>query len=393
MGSAAPGTEKAGAAGAEVAGAEVARADADAAGAGMRIAAVVVSHNRKAQLRRTVARLLAEGVDHLVVVDNASTDGTRDWLAGLADARLHVILSPRNLGGAGGFERGLRAARALHDPDWYVVMDDDARPHAGTIARFRTLAAAAPEGTGPGGTGPEAAGRWDALAAGVYYPDGAICETNRPSRNPFWCRRSFFRTLMGGGRAGFHVEDADYAVATPLPIDAASFVGLFLSRAAIARAGYPQGELFIYGDDVLYTLGLSRAGGRIGFAPWLGFEHDCTTFRRGEGQIHRPLWKVFYNYRNGLFAYRAAAGPVLFWLVLLLSLPKWALKVRGYAPAERRTYLQLLGIAVGDGLRGWRGRPHRQVRAIARHGERRDARPAGTLPQPAPRDAAATPGE
>lgn len=324
---------------------------------GGRIAAVVVTHNRKYQLRRTVTRLLEEGVDHLVVVDNASTDGSRDWLAAQREPRLHLILNPRNQGGAGGFEQGLRAARALYDPDWYVVMDDDARPHPGAIARFRALAAAAQPGSA-----------WEALAGGVYYPDGAICETNRPSRNPFWHMPSFLRTLLGGGRAGFHVADADYAAATPVPIDAASFVGLFLSRAAIQRAGYPQGELFIYGDDVLYTLGLSRAGGRIGFAPWLGFEHDCSTFRRGEGQIHRPLWKVYYNYRNGLFAYRSAAGPVLFWLVLLLSVPKWALKVRGYRADERRTFLRLLGLAVGDGLRGRRDRPHRQICALARHG-------------------------
>jgi GT2 family glycosyltransferase len=351
-----------------------------AAQLGPRVAAVVVTHNRKGQLRRTVERLLEEGVDHLVVVDNASTDGTRDLLerlgAGQQEGRLHVILSSRNRGGADGFERGLRAAVALYDADWYVVMDDDARPLPGTIARFRSLAA------GAGGDGHAG---FDALAGGVFYPDGAICETNRPSRNPFWHARSFVRTLLGAGRAGFHVSDADYAAAAPVRIDAASFVGLFLSRAAIRRAGYPQGELFIYGDDVLYTLGLSRAGGRIGFAPWLGFEHDCTTFRRGEGQIHRPLWKVYYNYRNGLFAYRAAAGPVLFWLVLAMSAPKWALKARDYDAGERRTFLRLLGLALGDGLRKRRQRPHRQILAIARHGQRNAVR--------SRRDVVVAPGE
>ena len=342
----------------------------------LRLAAVVVSHNRLGQLRRTVRRLLEEGVDHLVVVDNASTDGTRDWLAQRRDPRLHVVLSPRNQGGAGGFEQGLRTARLLHDADWYVVMDDDARPQPGALARFRALAAAQPD------TPPQ----WEALAGGVFYPDGQICETNRPSRNPFWCRRSFMRTLMAG-RAGFHVADDAYDAPAPVPVDAASFVGLFLSRAAIARAGYPQGDLFIYGDDVLYTLELSCRGGRIGFAPWLAFEHDCTTFRRGEGQIHRPLWKVYYNYRNGLFTYRRAAGPVLFWLVLLLAIPKWGLKVRGYEPGERRTYLRLLRVALGDGFRGRRDRPHRQVRALARIGPRGRKATARTA------SPAATPGE
>lgn len=341
--------------------AEVAGADAGA----VRLAAVVVTHNRLRQLRRTVKRLLAEGVDHLVVIDNASTDGTRDWLGGLRDRRLHVVTSARNQGGAGGFEQGLRTARALHDADWYLLMDDDARPHPGAIARFRAMMgpdSAPADGDGNAG----AAAGWDAFAGGVYYPDGAICETNRPARNPFWCWRSFLRTMMGGGRSGFHVADDAYATDRPVPVDAASFVGLFLSRGALDRADYPRGELFIYGDDVLYTLELTRAGGRIGFAPWLGFEHDCSTFRRGEGAVHRPLWKVYYNYRNGLFAYRAAAGPVMFWPVLMITVPKWLLKLRSYDPGERRVFLRLLGLALRDGLMGQRHRPHPQIRALGR---------------------------
>nr|WP_242511988.1 glycosyltransferase [Rhodobaculum claviforme] len=319
--------------------------------------AVVVTYNRLGQLRRTVRRLLSEGVDHLVVVDNASRDGTADWLGGVDDARLHVHTSRRNQGGAGGFEQGLRMARALFDADWYLVMDDDARPHPGALARFRGMV------TGAAADAPPA---WDAFAGGVYYPDGTICETNRPARNPFWCWRSFARTLMGGGRAGFHVANSHYDTLHPMPVDTASFVGLFLSRAALDRADYPRGELFIYGDDVLYTLELSRAGGRIGFAPWIAFEHDCTTFRRGQGQVHRPLWKVYYNYRNGLFAYRAAAGAVLFWPVVLISIPKWALKLRKYDRDERPVFLRLLALAVRDGIAGQRHRPHRQIRAMAR---------------------------
>ena len=321
-----------------------------------RLAALVVTHNRKPQLRRTVARLLAEDIDYLVIVDNASTDGSTDFLFDLeaSDGRLHVIRLSENRGGAGGFETGLRDTMRLFDPDWCVVMDDDARPLPGAMAAFRTQA-------------PDlAAAGWEALAAGVYYPDGEICEMNRPSRNPFWNLRSFARTLFGGGRAGFHVQDRDYDDQTAQKIDAASFVGLYLSRAAITRAGYPDGNLFIYGDDVLYTLKLTAAGGNIGFAPWLRFEHDCTTFRRGGGHIHRPMWKVYYNYRNGLLAYRQAAGPILFWPVLLVVLIKWTTKARAYE-ADWKTYLSLLATAVGDALRNRRDRSHREVRKLARH--------------------------
>ncbi|WP_238986796.1 glycosyltransferase [Paracoccus sp. MKU1] len=48
------------------------------------VAAVVVTFNRLRHLKKTLARLLSEPLDHVVVVENGSTDGTRDWLAGQA---------------------------------------------------------------------------------------------------------------------------------------------------------------------------------------------------------------------------------------------------------------------------------------------------------------------
>ena len=313
---------------------------------GQRIAAVVVTHNRRAQLAQTVERLLEEGVDHLIVVDNASVDGTRDWLAGLGDARLQVIALADNRGGAGGFAEGMRQAVAQLDPDWILVMDDDARPEPGTLLRFRAMALA--------GVG--------AVAAAVYKTDGGICDMNRPSLNPFWHGRAFLRTLLGGGRMGFHLPDSAYRARLPVPVDAASFVGLFLSRAAIAITGLPDGRLFIYGDDVLYTLALRRAGINLIFAPDLRFEHDFKTFE-AESHAFRPLWKSYYHHRNLLFVYHSAAG-LLFWPALVLILPKWLIKARYYGP-DRGLYLRLLAMAVGDAMRRKLNRSHPEVVALA----------------------------
>ena len=341
----------------------------------MRLVALVVTHNRRAQLQRTVPRLLEEDFDAVLVVDNASTDGTGRYLRGLDNPRLHVVLLTENGGGAGGFERGLREVEARFDPDWCVLMDDDARPEPGVASRFLSRVAAL-ERDG-----------YEAAAAGVFYPDGQICDMNRPSRNPFWHLKAFLRTAMGGGRDGFHVGDADYQGDRVIPIDCCSFVGFFLSRKALARAGYPDGKLFIYGDDVIYTLRLSRLGGAIAFLPGLRFEHDCTTFQRGAGRIHRPMWKVYYNYRNGLLAYREAAGPVWFWLVLLVVVPKWALKARAYLPEERGLFLKMLGLAVRDALTRRLNRPFAEIRRLARHVEEEppppNAQPGGPAVQPA----------
>lgn len=313
-----------------------------------RLVAVVVTYNRLAKLRVTLQRLLAASAEELqavLVVDNASDDGTGDWLAEQDDPRLLVVSSSRNLGGAGGFETGMRLAVDRFDPDWIVVMDDDARPLPGALETFHAL----PK------TG------WEAVAAAVYFPDGDICEMNRPSRNPFWHWREFRRTALGRGRSGFHVTPADYD-GPGMAVDVASFVGLFVSRAAIARVGYPDGRLFVYGDDGLFTLGLSAAGGAIGFEPSVRFEHDCSTFHGQRGRF-RPLWKVYYYHRNLMLLYRMAAGW-MFWPALLVVLPKWVSKIRHHG-GDRRVYLKLLGRAVGDGLAGRTGVDHAEILALA----------------------------
>lgn len=331
--------------------------------AACRLVAVVVTHNRLEKLKATVTRLLEsapEDLQAVVVVDNVSTDGTGDWLAAQTDPRLLVHRSTENLGGAGGFETGMRLASARFDPDWMVVMDDDARPAPGALAAFRASDWAKDGARNGAKNGARDAAGCEAVAAAVYFPDGAICEMNRPSRNPFWHGREFFRTLLGG-RGGFHIAPADYRGAGRW-VDVSSFVGLFVSRAAVARVGYPDGRLFVYGEDGLYTLGLSKAGGRIRFDPAVRFEHDCSTFAARPGQF-RPLWKVYYYHRNLLLLYRMAAGW-MFWPVLLLVLPKWLLKVRHH-PGERRAFLRLLGRAVCDGLRRRVQRPHDEVLALA----------------------------
>ncbi len=320
-----------------------------------RLAAIVVTHNRLAQVRVTVDRLLRSSrVARLFVVDNASTDGTGDWLSGLEDPRVAVIALAGNSGGAGGFAAGMRAALDHADCDWLVLMDDDARPEPGALTAFAEA---------------DLAG-WDAVAAAVRYPadrGGGICEMNRPSRNPFWERGGVGRTLRRG-RDGYHIPVAFYDHEAGIQsIDVTSFVGFFVSVPAVERFGLPDAGLFLYGDDSLYTLGMRRGGGRIGFAPRIRFEHDCATFEAaGPAGRLRPLWKVYYYHRNLLMLYRIAAGP-WFWPALGVVLPRWLWRLRAYR-GDRARAAALLLRAIADGIRQRTAAPFAQVRAWAGSG-------------------------
>ena len=312
------------------------------------LVAVVVTYNRLSHLKVGIEALSRQDCDAVVVVDNCSTDGTREWLLEEAarDERLDVVLAPCNLGGAGGFELGFRHAQERYRPEWLVCFDDDAYPQPGA---FRAFLDSDLEGI-------------DAAAAAVYFPDEGICEMNRPSLNPFWHWRLFLKTVFGQGRRGFHLEDADYRSKTATDIDSTSFVGFFVRGEMVTRVGLPEGRLFIYGDDVLYALNVRRQGGRIAFLPWVRFTHDCSTFSTHE-KTFEPLWKAYYTYRNGLRVYHTAAGW-LFWLFLPFKIMRWLINARHYD--DSRPYLRLTGTALKDAATGRYNRSHEAVLKMAR---------------------------
>ena len=98
------------------------------------VAIVVVTYNRADLLAVMLDGLAAleRPADAVIVVDNASTDHTADVLAawvstGSTDGTRQVITAEKNLGGAGGFHRGVRTAyQQGFDRIW--LMDDDVVP-------------------------------------------------------------------------------------------------------------------------------------------------------------------------------------------------------------------------------------------------------------------------
>lgn len=309
-----------------------------------RIAAVIVTFNRLNALKEAVERSLSEDISQLIIVNNASTDRTREWLDTLSsNSRVKAIHLPVNIGGAGGFHNGFEHVLKHTDADWLVCFDDDAYPQPGSIARFKSLALPT-----------DVAG----VAAAVYLPDGRISEMNRPSHHPFASMGATLKTLFKR-RAGFHVCDEDYRRQTPMDIDFSSFVGCFLRVSAIReRIGLPRKELFIYADDIMYTHTIGEHGLRHCFAPMVHFTHDCGTLQ-DQKAVYKPLWKAYYTYRNGLELYRVIAGPWAFPLIAVAKLLSWTVKARHYD--QPGVYLRLLALAWADGMLRRFSRPHTEI--------------------------------
>lgn len=302
----------------------------------MKIASIIVTYNRLEKLKTCIKTSLSEDIDKYIVVDNGSTDGTKDFLKSINDKRLHAIFLEKNVGGAGGFHEGMKLASSWKDIDWIVCYDDDAYPAPGVIKDFKDFIKISDFEN------------LASVASAVYLPDGRISEMNRPSYNPFWHVDKFLRTIIRG-REGFHVPYETYNSKKPIFVDASSFVGFFLKRQIIDKVGLPPKEFFLYGDDITYILRIRKAGYKHLFNPSLKFFHDCETLYNNK-QIYTPMWKAYYTYRNGIQMYREAAGIVALSFILPLKILSWLKKSKYYK--KPNLYKKLVFEAVKDGILG-----------------------------------------
>ena len=73
------------------------------------ISVVLATYDRRATLPRAIASVLVQDDAHfeLIIVDDASRDGTRDYLATLGDPRIRVIIAERNGGPSAARNLGL----------------------------------------------------------------------------------------------------------------------------------------------------------------------------------------------------------------------------------------------------------------------------------------------
>lgn len=269
---------------------------------GSKVAAVVVTFNRKLLLLECLGALLKQScpVEQIYLIDNASTDGTPETLSDagyLNHPKIEYVRLPNNSGGAGGFYEGIRLAHQ-GDFDWVWVMDDDAEPMPDALSIL--LASKPPKGIDG----------YSALCGLKVGLDGV----------PQYAHRGRFDPSAGA------VPLSKSEAASEQSISYASFVGLLIKSNAIDKVGYPLPEFFIWFDDVEYCQRLQLVG-PIFYNPQSVILHKDGVSGEVNEKSKRTFykktpfpsqWKALCGFRNYVYVMREHGGQGSFWCLKLL---------------------------------------------------------------------------
>ena len=288
-----------------------------------------MTYNRKDLLSQNIEMLLKQTmtVDSIIIVDNCSSDGTYEYLknCGWTTEPFLYLKTETNIGGAGGFYTGVKAAYEA-GADWIVLMDDDGR-----MADEHTMEI-------------------------LYRAARKLYDENRGER------KLFVNALVQKGELlsfkidhMYTVVEAMMAAKNGLIEGAANpFNGTLISRELVSDIGYPKKEFVIKGAEVDYKQRALDAGAYVGTVTEAKYIHPRPeTVEKTVLGVKVPFfveapWKEYYAARNFTYMYKLQEWykGILFELIFVKLLAVISLK------CKKMETIKMLFKGVYDGWKG-----------------------------------------
>ena len=282
-----------------------------------KVIAVVVTYNRKELLKEAIEALLNQDYNNceILVVDNASTDGTREYIDELLkDTRVHYENTGANLGGAGGFNYGMKRACQM-GCDFVWVMDDDCIVHKDSLTELLNA-------------DKQLNGNYGFLSSKVLWKDGSICKMNIPKKT--------FSTWL---------KEFDKPVQE---IAMASFVSLFIKTNIIKEMGLPIKEFFIWTDDWEFTRRISRKYKSYFISKSIVTHKSKNNEGADISTVDGDRVERFkYLYRNDVVLYRGEG--LKGWILLYIRLILHKLRILKSDKKDKKERIKIINNAIKEG--------------------------------------------
>lgn len=183
---------------------------------------VIVTYNRLTLLKKCIEAVTTQTykVNKVFVVDNNSSDKTPTFLRNISSQNKHIvpIFLSQNVGGAGGFNEGIKHFILESHSSYAWVMDDDTIPSRTALENMMKK------------TGYTS--NLGFLCSNVRWIDGHVAQMNIPETVNNW-NESISDGLV--------------------ELKSTSFVSVLFPRNVVLKCGLPIKDYFIWGDDVEYT--------------------------------------------------------------------------------------------------------------------------------------------
>ncbi len=294
------------------------------------IACVIVTYNRKELLKRCLDAVYSQTYKPktVYITDNASTDGTidsvKEW--GYYECErdgitFKYILNSKNEGGAGGFYLGMKTAYETGTYDAIWLMDDDGIPDKNCLMHLQSY-----------------------LPTYDYIAPLVISQEDN-KKLAFSCRKTVDKE---GAIKKYSRNGLIFNYASP-------FNGILFSYNLIKKLGYPQKEMFIWGDEFNYHIRCIQHGfspvtviNAIHIHPADRQIKACSILGGGILVVDKK-WKWFCLSRNKCYNYVVKYGRLLGIIFILHFYIRYSLY---YLKKKNWAYISILNIAIYKGFIG-----------------------------------------
>lgn len=293
----------------------------------MIINCVVVTYNRLDLLKENIDALKKQThpLHKIFIIDNCSTDKTPDYLSQFTnDSQIENIRMPQNVGGAGGFNEGIKRA-VLDGCDYVWIMDDDTIPAPDALEKLvQALDLSHDIGF---------------LCSKVVWTDNSIHKMNKPG-------------LKKDGKGQFILVEKDGIKG--YVCNNCTFVSVLFSAESILRIGLPIKEFFIWHDDIEYTERNIHYGFQGFYIPASCVVHKTNV--NYSPKIHEvppeAVWKFYYQARNTTYLTCVRKkNKLMAYLSVLNKYRRYLRRIKRISdPAIRRQLKEIIKKGCKDGL-------------------------------------------